>query len=136
MSFNSITATIATLFVAMGGWMNPSQDKTFTTYGYIDRIEAPAAAKVGQPIEIAVTGALPQAGLTFHGIQFEEHPDSKTILLKAIATGEKNKAYADMLAPFTATGSYTPTVPGAYQFTAMQPNGTSVPLEKSLEVLP
>ena len=136
MFFNSVTASIATLFVAMGGWMSPSPEKTFTTYGYIDRLEVPAKAKVGQRLVITVTGAMPQAGLTFRGVEFVEHAETKTILVKAIATGETDKAYADMLAPFTATGSFTPKTPGAYQFTAMQPNGTSAPLEQRLEVRP
>ncbi len=131
-----VTAAIATLFVAMGGWMSPSQDKTFTTYGYIDRLDAPASARVGQSIVISVSGALPQAGLTFRGLEFVEHAESKTILVKAIATGEKDRAYADVLAPFTATGSFKPTTPGAFQFTAMQPNGSSAPLDQRLEVRP
>lgn len=136
MILNSVTASIAAFFVAFGGWMSPSQDKTFTTYGYIDSLEAPETAKVGQRIVIKVSGAMPQAGLTFRGLEFVEHAETKTILIKAIATGETDKAYADMLAPFTATGSFTPKTPGAYQFTAMQPNGTSVPLEHRLNVRP
>lgn len=136
MTFNTLTATIATFFIAMGGWMTPSQEKTFTTTGYIDRLEAPASARVGQAIVITASGALPQAGLTFRGLEFVEQPASKTILVKAIATGEKDKAYADMLSPFTATGSYVPKTPGAYRFAALLPNGSSEPLEQRLEVRP
>ncbi len=136
MFHNSVVASIATVVVAMGGWMSPRQESTFTTYGYIDQIEVPAKAKVGQRLVITVTGNMPQAGLNFRGVEFVEHPETKTILVKAIATGETDKAYADMLSPFTATGSFTPKTPGAYQFTAMQPNGTSVPLDKRLEVRP
>jgi len=134
--FKTVSASIAAIFIAMGGWMSPSQDKTFTTYGYVDRLDAPATARVGQRIEITVSGAWPQAGLTFRGIEFVEHADSKTIMVKAIATGETDMAYADMLAPFTATASFTPRTPGAFQFTAMQPNGTSAPLDQRLEVRP
>lgn len=136
MFFNTVTATIATFLVAMGGWMSPSQDKTFTTYGYVDHLDVPASAKVGQRLVLTVSGAFPQAGLTFRGVEFVEHADTKTIMVKAIATGEKDKAYADMLAPFTATGSFTPKTPGSYQFTAMQPNGTSTPLDFHLQVRP
>lgn len=136
MTFNVTAATIATFFVAMGGWMNPSQEKTFTTYGYVDSLEAPATARVGQSIVIKVAGALPQAGLNFRGLEFVEQASSKTILVKAVATGEKDRAYADMLAPFTATGSYVPKVPGKYQFTVLQPNGSAEPLSNRLDVRP
>jgi hypothetical protein len=136
MFINSVTATIATFFIALGGWMQPSQDKTFTTYGYIDHLDAPASARVGHPLVIKVSGALPQAGLTFRGLEFVEYPETKTILIKAVATGEKDKAYADMLSPFTATGSFTPRVTGLYRFTAMQPNGTAASIDKRLEVRP
>lgn len=136
MSFNAVTATIATFVVAMGGWMNPKQESTFTTYGYVDSLEAPATARVGQPIVIRASGALPQAGLNFRGLELVEQPSSKTILVKAVATGEKDKAYADMLAPFTATASYVPKVPGAYRFTVQLPNGSTEPLDNRLEVRP
>lgn len=131
-----LTATTAAMIVAMGGWMSPSQEKTFTTYGYVDQLEAPATAKVGQRLEITVSGAWPQAGLTFRGIEIVEQAESKTLLVKAIATGETDKAYADMMAPFSATVSFTPKTPGVFQFTTLQPNGSTVPLDQHLEVRP
>lgn len=137
MLFNAVTAAIATMFVALGGWMSPNQqDKTFTTYGYVDRIEAPDRVKVNQPVVIQVSGSLPQAGLTFHGLELVENPKAKTILIKAVATGEKDKAYADMLSPYTATASYTPKVVGIYQFTVLNPNGETEPFDARLEVRP
>lgn len=134
--YNAMTAAIATFFVAMGGWMSPSQEKTFTTYAYVSNVQFPEPARVGQKLVIEVSGVMPQAGLTLRGVEFTEQPQSKTILIKVVVTGEKDKAYADMLTPYTATGSFTPKTAGTFAFTAMNPNGEISPLEHQMKISP